>query len=187
MTTTVATTRLNIGCGDFRMREPLGSGWVNVDSDEHSQAELVLSVPPLPWATDSIAEIYAGHFLEHLDRPVATEFLLECYRVLVPGGRVGIVVPDTREVMRRYISGDAVQMQFPEGNFLDLRDLDDLCAGILFSTLQPSRHQWAWDAQTLERAMRYAGFDIVGEIDRHGDPRIPVGAWYQCGWDGRKP
>jgi SAM-dependent methyltransferase len=182
MTTTVDTIRLNIGCGDYAL-----PGWVNIDNAADSKADQILSVPPLPYDSANVTEIYAGHFLEHLDRPVAAEFLMECFRVLRPGGVIAILVPDTREVMRRYITGDTAQMQFPEGNFLDLRDLDNLCAAVLFSTLQPSRHLWAWDAVTLERAMRYAGFAIRGEIDRQHDPRVAVGAWYQVGVEGWKP
>jgi predicted SAM-dependent methyltransferase len=181
---TIGTVRLNIGCGDYRMREV---GWVNVDAAEDSQADLKLSVPPLPWASESVSEIYAGHFLEHLDRPVAAEFLMESWRVLRPGGVLGVMVPDTREVMRRYVLREDARMEFPNGNHLDLRDLDNLCAALLFSTLQPSHHRWAWDAETLGRALRYAGFDIVGEIDRYSDPRVAVGAWYQLGLEARKP
>lgn len=178
----VATLRLNIGCGDFPLR-----GWVNVDADDNTAADHVMVVPPLPWAAECVAEIFAGHFLEHLDRIDAEDFLHECRRVLVPGGKLGIVVPDTLEVARRYVMGEPAPAQFPAGRHRDLRDLDELCDMILFSTAQPSHHQWAYDVRTLERALRRAGFEVLGEIDRHRDPRLGTGQWYQCGLDARKP
>jgi predicted SAM-dependent methyltransferase len=180
----VDTLRLNIGCGDFPMRMP---GWINVDEEPYSDVDLVLRVPPLPWEDASISEIYAGHFLEHLDRAEAADFLDECWRVLVPGGRLGIMVPDTREIMRRYLFDEPAPMEWPQGHQRDLRDLDEMCAAILFSTMQVSHHQWAYDEHTLTRALRSAGFENIHECDRFRDPRVAVGAWYQILLEGQKP
>jgi predicted SAM-dependent methyltransferase len=178
------TPRLNIGSGDLPMRIP---GWTNIDQAPYSGVDMVLEVPPLPWPDRSVSEIFAGHFLEHLDRSTAAEFLDECWRILVPGGWLGIVVPDMREVMRRYVQGEHAPMEWPAGHYRDLRDLDELCAAIIFSTDQPSHHQWAYDQFTLGRALMSAGFEILGEMDRFGDPHIGVGAWYQVGIAARKP
>jgi predicted SAM-dependent methyltransferase len=184
MSVEVGTLRLNIGSGDLPMRE---QAWVNIDESPLAGVDLVLRVPPLPWADGTVSEIYAGHFLEHLTREEATQFLDECWRVLVPGGRVGIMVPDTREVMRRYIHDEPAPMEFPAGMHRDLRDLDECCAALIFSTLQPSHHQWAYDKFTLSRALSRAGFIDIGEFDRYHDPRVAVGAWYQVGCEAIKP
>jgi predicted SAM-dependent methyltransferase len=106
--------------------------------------------------------------------------------VLVSGGKLGILVPDTREVMRRYIHDEPAPMEFPSGHHRDLRDLDECCAAILFSTVQRSHHQWAYDKSTLSRALSRAGFTRIGEFDRYHDPRVAVGAWYQVGIEGVK-
>jgi predicted SAM-dependent methyltransferase len=177
------TIRLNIGSGDLPMRM---AGWLNVDEQPYAGVDRVLRVPPLPWEDESVTEIYAGHFLEHLERPEAADFLDECWRALVPGGRLGIMVPDTREVMRRYVFNEPAPMEFPAGSHRDLRDLDALCACIVFSTVQPSRHQWAYDRFTLTRVLRGAGFTDIREFDRFHDPRVAVGAWYQIGLEGIK-
>jgi len=181
---TLGTVRLNIGCGDLPMRMP---GWVNVDEAEYAGVDLVLRVPPLPWSSDSVSDIYAGHFLEHLDREVAGVFLRECYRVLQPGGRLGILVPDMAECFRRYVSGESATAEFPAGHHRDLRDLDELNEMIIFSTAQPSHHQWSYDVVTLRRALERAGLQVLGEFDRFRDPRVAVGAWYQFGLDAIKP
>lgn len=180
--TVVDTIRLNIGCGDYRL-----AGWINIDAADDSAADLKFSVPPLPWNDASVAEIYAGHFLEHLSRVEAAIFLDECWRVLVPGGKLGILVPDMREIMRRYVNNEPAPMEFPAGAHRDLRDLDDACEVVIFSTAQPSVHHWAYDDVTLARALRLAGFVVVGEFDRFRDPRVGVGAWYQIGLDAIKP
>jgi predicted SAM-dependent methyltransferase len=176
--------RLNIGCGEYRLSN--AHGWVNLDEAQESQADLKFHVPPLPWPDNTLGEIYAGHFLEHLSQLDGRHFLAECYRVLVPGGQLGIVVPDTREVARRYLLGEPAPFQWPDG-WHDLRDLDELCWAVLFSTLQPSQHQWAYDLTTLRRALERAGFEVLDEIDRYADPRLSTPQWYQCGLDARKP
>lgn len=180
--TMVGLRRLNIGCGDYR----LPAGWTNVD-ESNPNADIQIHVPPLPWDAASVAEIYAGHFFEHLGRIEAAWFLDECYRVLIPGGKLGILVPDMREVLNRYVHDEPAPMEFPEGHQRDLRDLDDLCEVILFSTAQASTHSWAYDKFTLSRTLTRAGFKVIGEIDRYHDPRVAVGAWYQFGLEASKP
>ena len=184
MTVAAETLRLNVGCGGFPLR-----GWINIDADPQSAAQdqYRMRVPPLPFADRSVAEVYAGHFFEHLNRRDAGDFLDECYRVLVPGGRLGLMVPDMREVMRRYVLAEPAPAEYPQGTYRDLRDLDELCDFLIFSTAQPSRHQWAYDGYTLSRALQRAGFQVIGEFDRFHDPRVAVGAWYQIGIDAVRP
>jgi len=175
--------RLNVGSGDLPMRLP---GWINIDESPYLGVDLVRRVPPLPWPDGSVAEIFAGHFLEHLNRVDATDFLDECWRVLQHGGTLALVVPDMREVMRRYVMDEPAPMEWPAGHHRDLRDMDELCATVIFSTDQPSHHQWAYDNITLGRALEAASFEIMREIDRFNDPRLGTGQWYQVGLEARK-
>jgi len=179
--------RLNIGAGEWPL--PTEDGWTNIDADPAAFVDLVAAVPPIPYPDNSVDEVAAIHFLEHLDEPTGAEFLRECYRVLKPGGIVGIVVPDTRLIMQEYLKNTGLAVEEPNsgGRMRMLRDLDDVCAMFLFSTVQPSHHQWAYDEFTLQRAMRRAGFDQFEEIDRFTDPRLGTGQWYQGGWQAQKP
>ena len=174
--------RVNCGCGEF----PL-PGWINIDELGGRGVDVAKHVPPLPFGDESVDEVYAGHFLEHLHQGEACAFLLEAKRVLRPGGRLGLMVPDMREVMRRYVVDEPAPMEFPAGVHRDLRDLDELCAAVIFSTEQESHHQWAYDATTLTRLLVRHDFVVDGEFDRWSDPRVPVGAWYQVGVDAHKP
>jgi len=177
--------RVNLGSGPDRK-----PGWINVDNGvdddiwgvelkgEHVNADAGFYLRGLP--EQSVDEIYAGHFLEHFeydlyewDKSEAHRLLTECYRALKRGGKLGIVVPDFREVIREYLTNG--------------RDLDDVCAGFIYSTIQPSRHKWMWELSTLRRALERAGFTVTDEIDRYDDPRLAAGAWYQCGLEGVRP
>ena len=184
MMTAVSTTlRVNVGCGLY----PL-PGWINVDEDaDDSFADMVRRVPPLPFEDNDIGEIYAGHFLEHLEPDDADAFLDEAMRVLVPGGILGLMVPDTREILRRYVLDEPAIIEIPAGAVRDLRDLDELCRVVFYSDVQRSGHEWAYDKFTLRRLLERHGFVVDGEFDRWHDPRVAVGAWYQFGLDAHKP
>ena len=58
----------------------------------------------IPFGDDSIDVVYHSHLLEHFDRDVAGEFLLDVKRVLKPGGIHRIVVPDLEIICSAYIS-----------------------------------------------------------------------------------
>lgn len=179
-----ASRRLNVGCGDYAMRF-----WMNLDNDpacrgvQIRQEALAYLSECEPGQYD---EIYAGHFLEHLAFPEAGRFIAECYRVLAPGGKLGLLVPDTRQIMFRWLHGMPDEVEWPAGVWRPVSDLDEVCHLFLFSDVQTSPHRWAWCEETLARAMAIAGFDNLEPIDRFHDPRIPVGEWYQCGLDGWK-
>lgn len=176
-----ASRRLNVGCGYV----PLPY-WTNLDANPAVPADLHVSVPPLPFGAESLDEVYAGHFVEHLTPEEARWFLAECRRALVVGGRLGIMVPDTQEVMRRYVEGVRDWVEGPPGTWHDVADLDDVCAFFVFSTVQESPHRWAYDRATLRRLLERSGFEVVGEIDPVRDPRVGRPAWYQFGLDARR-
>lgn len=175
--------KLNVGCGDY----PL-DGFVNLDANPATPADVhadaMVYLRDCPDAT--FAGVYAGHFLEHLTPDDAQRFLAECYRVLAPGGQLGIVVPDTREVMRRWLDGAIDAVEFPFGVYWPIADLNSVCAMFLYSTVQDSPHRWSYDRDTLGRAMAAAGFRKLREIDRYRDPRLGSGQWFQVGVDGFK-
>jgi len=163
-------------------------GFVNLDVAESKAADVRADCLRLPFLDGSLDEIYAGHVVEHLERGEAAAFVAECLRCLRPGGALGVVVPDTRAIMSRYVNGPALLVEFHpcapvlmEPRWVSTDDLDDVCAGFLYSTLQDSGHKWSYDARTLGRLLGEGGFRIEREINRWFDPRIPVGAWYQCG------
>jgi SAM-dependent methyltransferase len=47
----------------------------------------------LLWSDNSVSEIHASHFVEHIPREKRWPFFEECYRVLKPGGIMRIIVP----------------------------------------------------------------------------------------------
>lgn len=175
--------KLNCGCGQYLL-----TGWCNVDEDPATPADAHYRIPPLPMPDGTVEEIYAGHFLEHLERQEADLFLAECFRVLEPGGRLGIVVPDTRLIMKRWLAGEPDAVEVPRGEWHDMKDLDEVCKVFLYGRPEADpRHRWSWEVRTLARAMHEAGFLNLQEIDRYRFPLLAAPAWFQCGIQGIKP
>jgi predicted SAM-dependent methyltransferase len=114
-----AHRRLNVGSGPVPIPY-----WTNLDESPNVPADIRQHVPPIPFDNETLDEIYAGHVIEHMTRPDAVEFLKECHRCLVPGGRIGVLVPDTREIVLRYLRGDIDEIEFPHGQWWKIRDLD---------------------------------------------------------------
>ena len=179
-----AERRLNVGCGDWPMMY-----WVNLDALETVPADIHMDAIAYLQTCEAgrYDEIYAGHFLEHLRPDAAAVFLAECFRALTPGGKLGVVVPDTYEICKRYVNKEIDAVEYPAGQWRDMSDLNTLCSLFLYSTAQESPHQWSYDIRTLAREMKAAGFVDLKEIDRYRDPRLGQPAFYQTGIDGWKP
>ncbi len=60
---------------------------------------------------DAVAAI---DLVEHVDDATLGEMLLECRRVLVPGGRLGVYTPDRAHYVERLKAHDLLLKQFPE-------------------------------------------------------------------------
>jgi SAM-dependent methyltransferase len=176
--------RLCLGSGAYPL--PRSEGWENWDADPETPADRHYYVPPVPAPDASVEEVYMGHLLEHFEPEEADALLRECYRVLVPGGRLGVVVPDTQTVLSRYLQQLHDVVEVPAGVYWNLDDLDSVCSVFLYSTIQPSRHRWAYDGSTLRRTLVRNGFRLGAPIPKD-DPRLSVPSWWDLGVDVYKP
>lgn len=90
---------VNIGCGNT-----WHSDWINLDISPVSPEIKRLDVKNgLPFLNESVNACYSSHIVEHLSKVETTNFFAECYRVLVPGGVIRIVVPDLELIVREYL------------------------------------------------------------------------------------
>jgi predicted SAM-dependent methyltransferase len=84
--------KLQLGCG---RKERPGEDWLNVDIIAGSNVDIISSAHELTNIGDnSVDEILAEHLLEHLTFYQANRALAEWYRVLRPGARLTLEVPD---------------------------------------------------------------------------------------------
>jgi len=81
--------RLDLGAG--KNKKP---GFIGVDVRQFEGVDLVHDLRnPWPWSADSVDEVHASHFLEHLTGAERVHFFNELYRVLKPGAKALIIVP----------------------------------------------------------------------------------------------
>jgi len=94
-----AAVLLNIGCGStFHPR------WMNYDlAPSNPQVRPIDARLRFEHPDGSVDAIYHSHLLEHLARADARTFLLECHRMLRPGGILRVAVPDLEQIARQYL------------------------------------------------------------------------------------
>lgn len=149
---------INLGCN----KHPLGE-YVNVDVVLHPGVGVIADVYRLPFA--QVSAIYAGHLIEHLAYPI--DFLLECWRVLEPGGALSLVIPDVTR-MTAHIDGILFGFWLNDDGEPDPDNVECL-------------HRSWWSLETLIGVAEACGFELVDVIDRWNDPRLVAGADWQSG------
>lgn len=91
--------RVNIACGNSYV-----DGWHNLDYAPQSPSVVKANLlSRLPIADGQAEVVYSSHFLEHIPRARVSDFLAECYRIMAPGGRIRLVLPDLEEMCRTYL------------------------------------------------------------------------------------
>ena len=97
---TAAPVRLHIGCG-----EHLLPGWINIDRVARVSGVITdIDVTTLPYPDGSVEEILAEHVFEHFSFSEEGLVWLEVVRVLRPGGRLTMEVPDFEWVCERFLA-----------------------------------------------------------------------------------
>jgi len=94
--------RVEIGSGE----KPHPDYEIHVDMLALPDVEVRAGVDRLPFATDSLTALRANHVLEHQSYELIGETLREWARVLAPGGRLDIGVPDARFVAEQWVRGE---------------------------------------------------------------------------------
>jgi predicted SAM-dependent methyltransferase len=137
--------RLNLGSG----AAPL-DGWINIDAKDGHWA-FPLNVP------DGVAdEIRASHILEHFSHRLTRIVLKEWLRVLKPGGKLKIAVPDFDWIVKAYSNGrrsDPMLEYYLFGSHSDANDFhkalfnEDRLRSVLAEVGLVEIEQWQSDAR----------------------------------------
>ena len=171
--TAMNTRRIEIGPGPYPT-----SGFIHMDIfpwGPHLEAVGPMWALPFPndWATD----IRAIHALEHVHPSQLEDTLAEWRRVLAPGGKVLISVPNGPAIMEAFKRASVPEKWPLAGSLLgmycgpELRDPRQLAAR--------SDHQIVFDWDVLSWALETAGFSDVQNLsddwkDRHSAAWDPI-------------
>lgn len=81
--------KLNVACG-FKYKVD----YINIDSDARVNPDIVRNIERgLPFSDNTVTEILSEHTLEHINQDLIHFVMYEFWRVLVPNGRLKVVVP----------------------------------------------------------------------------------------------
>jgi predicted SAM-dependent methyltransferase len=152
--------RLHLGSADTYL-----SGWCNVDlARPGRRLDLrwdLRRALPFP---DGVAEaIFSEHLLEHIPFQSALQLLVECHRVLRPGGVCRIGVPDLERYVRSYLGTDPIIDEVRPGS-----PTRAMAVAELFFL---HGHRSMYDFETLAVIGKRAGFGLV-ERSTFGQGRI---------------
>jgi hypothetical protein len=132
--------RLNLGAGEDAI-----PGFISIDHKLGTEAY------PLDYPDNSVQEILASHILEHFSHQKVKEVVADWVRVLIPGGRLRVAVPDFAQIVSDYQKG---------GGELDLQSV------IMGAQVDDDDyHKSVFTTDALEGLFKGAGLGNIQEWD----------------------
>lgn len=135
--------RVNLGCG--YVYKP---GFVNLDRNESSAADLLADVLTLPFRDGSVDVVEADQLLEHFDVVHSRIVLWECHRVLAEDGIMVIETPDLQKAVGSLLSAK------PSRHESELQWIYGLDSPGL-------QHRTGFTRKSLKRMLEEASFGVV--------------------------
>ena len=102
----------------------------------------------VPFADNTMDCVFSSHFLEHLSQSEGCHLIDEIYRVLKPGGRIRLSVPDLNYALSLYTCGEKARM-LQDYFFVDSQ-------GSYFA-----RHKYMYDFDSLNNIFTDSGFTEI--------------------------
>lgn len=180
--------RLEIGPGGSRL-----AGFETLDVAGGREIDYVLdAAAPLPFPRGTFREIFSSHALEHLPWFRTEEILREWVRILMPGGKLTIWVPDALKICRTLIEAEEGRRSEPPDGWRRLNPEGSpylWAAGrLLYGANRgyPSWHRALFTPRSLRAAMERAGLADIRELGP-GEVRGCDHGWINLGMEGTKP
>ena len=149
---------LELGAGPIKGK----NNWITIDLCDGADINWDLNVP-LPFPDESVSSIYSSHVLEHFFYSDLIRLLIDCKRVLKPGGSFSACVPDASIYVRSYMDADTF-----DRSFLVYKPavISDLKMDVLnYMAYMDGHHRYMFDSENLLRVLTTAGFTDVRSRD----------------------
>jgi len=133
------------------------AGFTTVDGISGPNVDIVADIRlRLPFDDKSIEEVFSCATLEHLLLSQASRLLKEFNRILVPGGKLTVAVPDLNRIAKAYLDKS-----------FDYRMINQYLYGQIHenSFMEFDCHKSAFDFQMLKQMLGTAGFKDIEEVE----------------------
>jgi len=151
---------------------------------------------PLPFPDNTFKTIYASHILEHVPWYLSENVLQEWVRVLIPGGRLEIWVPNGLKICQAFVEAELNNSPwFLEDGWFRFNEEKDPCkwaAGRIFTygdgtgrADDPNWHRALFSPRYLRQCLERSGLINVREMDR-SEVRGYDHKWINLGMTGTK-
>lgn len=135
-------TKLNLGCGDTILE-----GYLNADL-YNPKAQVKADAIKLPFPDNRFEEVFACHIFEHLNPYKVADILTEWKRVIKPGGKLIMEMPDILELCKNFEKADK------DGRYRLLN--------CIYGTTQIEHpHVFGWYPEILNDHLIYAGYQNI--------------------------
>lgn len=143
----------------------LMAGWLNTDVLPTSREVVYLDATRrFPFKDNTFDYVSSEHMIEHLEYESALVMLRECLRVLKPGGKIRMSTPDLR-VLVGLLSNEKTASQNFYVDWMTRRFFPDVadCREVFLinNAFRAWGHQFLYDRETIEVAMKKIGFENV--------------------------
>ena len=155
--------KLNLGCGlDKR------SGYVNIDVREDVKPDLAVNLEDellKRFQDESVEEIFAKDFIEHLSWRIVEDFIRDCFRVLKKGGKMFIQTPDLEAIFNTTIRN-------PNYRFGELEGFKAISFWVYGAQdYKENLHKCGFTILTLKKLLESIGFKVE-RIENDGGSNI---------------
>ncbi len=131
---------LNVGSGQRPFHSSGDWTWINIDAVAHEgmpEPDLICNGHHLPYADETADMICFHHVLEHFGCGEGKGLMQEAWRVLKPGGRLLVFVPDMRKLVKLWFS-EEISTQIYMTNLYGA-----------YMGHEEDRHKWGYDESSL--------------------------------------
>lgn len=170
--------KLHLGSGTNLLPE-----WLNTDlyAANVSRGVAYLDIrEPFPLPARSFDFVFSEHLIEHVSFEDGQRALVECRRVLRPGGVVRIATPDLARVAGLMVHDNPGYVRRSAERYANV--IAPRPGFVVNNFFRDWGHQFVYDRDTLSYALELAGFGVVTEhevgssahadlcgIERHGE------------------
>ena len=177
--------KLHIGCQDHQIE-----GWLNTEYGWGPPPGVLYldATRPFPIDGNSFDYVFSEHMIEHVPVAGALSMLMECHRILRPGGRIRISTPPLEFLLDLMVRPTPEHLRYADFHYREF--LSDaplkVPAAIVNDYYRAWGHQFVYDRGSLTELLQRAGFANLEEYpieesrDDHlrgleNDGRMPPG------------